>query len=97
MRLNNVFNSPALSGNGNTTLSAPLTNTSAGTPISGQTVTFTVTHDTPTVVTGSGTTDSSGVASASVSTAGLPAGDTIIASYAGSTNHKSSSGTGTIA
>ncbi|MGC8641028.1 MAG: hypothetical protein ACP5XB_14275 [Isosphaeraceae bacterium] len=95
--MNNVFNSPALSGNSNTTLSATLTNTSAGTPISGQTVTFTVTHDTPTVVTGSGTTDSSGVASASVSTTGMATGDTITASYAGNTNHESANGTGTIA
>jgi Big-like domain-containing protein len=83
-----VSNSPTVTGNATTTLTATLTNTSASVPAAaGQTVSFTITHSSSTVVTGTGTTNASGVATASVSTSGVSVGDTITASFAGNTSY----------
>jgi hypothetical protein len=97
--LTSVSNSPAIAGSNTTTLSATLKNTTTDTPITGATVTFTVVHSGNTLVTQTATTDNSGLATTSpvsVSATGISKGDTINASYAGSTNNASTTGTGTI-
>ena len=96
--LSNVSNTPDITGNTDTTLSATLTNTSASIPVAaGESVTFTVTNDGATVATATGTTDATGVATVSVPTAGISVGDTITASYTGSTSYNAATdATGTI-
>jgi hypothetical protein len=83
--LGSVSNSPAISGNTSTMLSATLTSSVTHAGVAGETVSFML--GSSTTVVGTGVTNASGVASASVSTTGLTVGETITASYSGSASY----------
>jgi len=90
-----VSNSPSITGNTTTALSATLTSTVPNQPIAGQTISFTI-GSSPTVYTA--VTNASGVATtAAIPVTGLTASEVITAQYAATTNYAAASNTGAIA